>query len=296
MHHTQALHTLLQCLEDLTGTINQFGEEHQLHEVEKDLLLYRSRLLYEAILALPTLTARQLEELSKINANLQEQLAKKPEKQVENADLAAATNVASNKETAEEKIASPEPQKTAAEVTPPTTSELADETAIKNTPTVDNEAANLEEENTVVSAEEEAEKPVENEKDAPQQLEATVSSLHLHVPADENKATVSYEQFSIKSVLQQSGDKDLILTHLKLKPIQDLKSGIGLNEKFLFIRELFGNDHQAYATAVSKLNEASDLQQAEALIAKELLPLYQWQVDDEAVVNFLHLILRRFSA
>lgn len=296
MHHTQALHTLLQCLEDLTGTINQFGEEHQLHEVEKDLLLYRSRLLYESILALPTLTARQLEEHSKLNANLQEQLAVKSEIQAEKVDLAGSKDITPAKEAEVEKNVAPAPQQFTAEAMPQTTAELKIESATENTPADDNKETSLEGEKTVATSEEQAETAVENEKNARHQVEATVSNFHIHVPANENKATVSYEQFSIKSILQQSGDKDLILTHLKLKPIQDLKSGIGLNEKFLFIRELFGNDHQAYATAVAKLNDSADLQQAENIIAKELLPHYQWQVDDEAVVNFLHLILRRFSA
>jgi hypothetical protein len=106
---------------------------------------------------------------------------------------------------------------------------------------------------------------------------------------------IGFERFSIAEVLNQSGDKDLILTHLKLKPIQDLKSGIGLNEKFLFIRELFENDHQAYAQAVDALNSRENIEDAEAFIANELLPRYGWEMEKEALLNFLHLILRRFS-
>jgi hypothetical protein len=115
------------------------------------------------------------------------------------------------------------------------------------------------------------------------------------IPTIPRAKSIRPEKFSIAEVLRLSGDKDLILTHLKLKPIQDLKSGIGLNEKFLFIRELFENDHHAYAQAVEALNNSENLGQAEAYIADELLPLYGWELEREALLNFLHLILRRFS-
>lgn len=302
MHHTQALHTLLQCLEDLTGTINQFGKEHQLHEVEKDLLLYRSRLLYEAILALPALTASQLESLQKNKVDVAERMAKisptqpKPagpptettpeatENTVQFAEKPEAKPLAKEKAIEEKTTAIPEAKAAVeAEEATPTVSPDAEENvhspAIEMQPTAE--------------ADKEA---ITDETPATDEMAATISNLHFHIPAKEDKATVNFEQFSIKSILQQNGDKDLILTHLKLKPIQDLKSGIGLNEKFLFIRELFDNDHQAYADAVSNLNAAGDLAQAEEIIGKTLMPHYQWQADNEAVVNFLHLVLRRFSA
>jgi hypothetical protein len=85
------------------------------------------------------------------------------------------------------------------------------------------------------------------------------------------------------------------MAHLKLKPIDDLKSGIGLNEKFLFIRELFNNDHLAYAEAIEQLNACTNIAAAEQIIANKLLPQYGWDLETEATVSFLHLVFRRFA-
>lgn len=271
MHHTQALKTLLQCLEDLTGTVESFGQEQNLHDVEKDLVLYRGRLLYEAILKLPT-------ELAQLAPNEETAAALQP--QVE----AAAESIAEQ----------PIPE-------------------LFTTPAAEAEITNLEDQEDATVPEQE---PIELTHESSQE-DAAVPEVELHrltitfendtepeqkVAFEETPEqaavhinAITLEHFSIAEVLRQSGDKDLILTHLKLKPIQDLKSGIGLNEKFLFIRELFQNDHQAYADAVEALNSSLDLDRAEAYIANELLPRYGWELEKEALLNFLHLILRRFS-
>jgi len=261
MHHTQALKTLLQCLEDLTGTVESFGQEQNLHDVEKDLVLYRGRLLYEAILKLPT-EAAQAPEIVVEQAKIEEP---------EPAEVQASPEV----------IAAP-----AAMAEPELTGDADEESELPEDTQFTESPQNVPEEN--------ANPEIEINR-------LTITLENVSAPANSTEQTsarikaIQLEHFSISEVLRQSGDKDLILTHLKLKPIQDLKSGIGLNEKFLFIRELFENDHQAYADAVEALNNSTDLDQAEGYIANELLPRYGWELEKEALLNFLHLILRRFS-
>lgn len=263
MHHTQALKTLLQCLEDLTGTVETFGQEQKLHEVEKDLVLYRGRLLYEAILKLPTAVAETPTSVE--NVQLAEEII----------EVATAKAV--------EVLPSEEP--IAAEV------EVVDEVEVPTAEAADainEEVVSQESETTTQEPEIEISRPNITMTQSDEALETEAEAMS-------RVKAVQFEKFSIAAVLQQSGDKDLILTHLKLKPIQDLKSGIGLNEKFLFIRELFENDHQAYAQAVDAINGSESLQDAEAYISNDLLPRYGWELEKEALLNFLHLILRRFS-
>jgi len=272
MHHTQALKTLLQCLEDLTGTVESFGQEQNLHDVEKDLVLYRGRLLYEAILKLPT-------ELAQLPSN--EATAAVLQPQVE----AAAEPLV--KQPIPELITTPVAE---AEIT--SMEEIQIDATLPEQEPMEVIHESLPED--AVSPEVELHRltiTFENETEPEQK----VAIEETPEPAAVRIKSITMEHFSIAEVLRQSGDKDLILTHLKLKPIQDLKSGIGLNEKFLFIRELFQNDHQAYADAVEALNSSLDLDRAEAYIANELLPRYGWELEKEALLNFLHLILRRFS-
>jgi len=262
MHHTQALKTLLQCLEDLTGTVDSFGREQNLHDVEKDLVLYRGRLLYEAILKLPTEAAQSPVPVIERAPKADVEPESRPTEPIieQNPPAEMATEV--EPEVVVEEEAAP------AEMYVAEPAEMEQEEEIKNVIEVD--------QLTITLARE------EEKNDGDTKPETRIKAIKL-------------ERFSIAEVLLQSGDKDLILTHLKLKPIQDLKSGIGLNEKFLFIRELFENDHQAYAQAVDTLNSSENLDEAEAIIANELLPRYGWELEKEALLNFLHLILRRFS-
>src|SRR5204863_10123227 len=86
-----------------------------------------------------------------------------------------------------------------------------------------------------------------------------------------------------------------IADKLHTKPIKDFKAAIGINEKFLFINQLFEGNLQRYSEAIEKVNAFSDLQSAKQFIAVELAARLNWHEDNENVRNFMELIARRFS-
>jgi len=45
-----------------------------------------------------------------------------------------------------------------------------------------------------------------------------------------------------------------------------LKEAIGVNDKFLFIKEIFKNDKDAYNLAISRLEQATNIEDAKAII------------------------------
>ena len=49
---------------------------------------------------------------------------------------------------------------------------------------------------------------------------------------------------------------------LQNKPITDLAKAIGINDKFLFIKELFGGDSDLYNQTIKHLNHFTDLNEA----------------------------------
>ncbi len=61
-----------------------------------------------------------------------------------------------------------------------------------------------------------------------------------------------------------SGDKEdkSIGERMQKQPIANLKDAIGVNEKFLFINELFDGDIQDYQEAIARLNEMEDARAA----------------------------------
>lgn len=105
---------------------------------------------------------------------------------------------------------------------------------------------------------------------------------------------VDSSSFSIIDTLQLSSNSSL-KNQLHLKPIDSLKTGIGLNEKFLYIRELFGNDHISFANTIAQLNDFSQIQQAENLLDKSFIQTRKWDIQNPHVQTFLQLIYRRFA-
>jgi hypothetical protein len=80
-------------------------------------------------------------------------------------------------------------------------------------------------------------------------------------------------------------------SRMQSKPITDLSKAIGLNDKFLFIRELFEGDKDRYHEAIQIINEMPNYQEAEAYIRQR----FEWSEDKPEVVRFMDLVRRKFS-
>jgi chemotaxis protein histidine kinase CheA len=80
---------------------------------------------------------------------------------------------------------------------------------------------------------------------------------------------------------------------LKKKPVKDIKVAIGINEKFLFINELFNGNMHDYNDAIKRLNRAENLENA-AQIFDELANKYNWDKDAQSTLQLLDFVERRF--
>ena len=78
-------------------------------------------------------------------------------------------------------------------------------------------------------------------------------------------------------------------------PIRDLKKAIGINDRYLFINELFRGDETMYERSIKTINSFNILPEAEYWIQRELKLKIGWPEDSEAVQQFDQLIRRRFS-
>lgn len=83
-------------------------------------------------------------------------------------------------------------------------------------------------------------------------------------------------------------------TQSKSEKIQDLRSAIPLNEKFVFIKELFGNDPSAFALAMSRLEKVTDLDSALKTLTEEFSEKYNWDFDHPQLKELIRLVERRF--
>lgn len=74
-------------------------------------------------------------------------------------------------------------------------------------------------------------------------------------------------------------------------PVSDLKKAIGINDRFLFIRELFGGDTQFFNDSIEKINTFTSFEEAKTYISTN----FNWKEGSEAESHFMHLLKRRFT-
>lgn len=77
-------------------------------------------------------------------------------------------------------------------------------------------------------------------------------------------------------------------------PIKDLKKAIGINDKFLFINELFRGDDIMYERSIKTINSFAIYAEAEYWIKRELKLKLGWNDRNDVVKQFDQLIKRRF--
>jgi len=78
-------------------------------------------------------------------------------------------------------------------------------------------------------------------------------------------------------------------------PQRDIKQSIGINDKYQFISELFGNNKEAYEEAIEQINTCITLQQALMWLDEHAYKQYYWSEDGEAVQSFYGILTSFFS-
>lgn len=100
------------------------------------------------------------------------------------------------------------------------------------------------------------------------------------------------ESLADKLVKEQD---DSVAAKIQRQPISDLKMAIGINEKFLFVNELFGGSLEKYNQTIDELNSFKSYNGAKTfLIEKKVND--QWEADSLAFKKLMGLVERKFDA
>lgn len=78
-------------------------------------------------------------------------------------------------------------------------------------------------------------------------------------------------------------------------PIRDLKKAIGVNDRYVFISELFRGDEVMYERSIKTINGFRIFAEAEYWIERELKVKLGWDNDKDSTRHFYQLVKRRFS-
>lgn len=108
-----------------------------------------------------------------------------------------------------------------------------------------------------------------------------------------NDALVAQAAPSLNDKLKQA-NLNLVDTLVE-EPVKDLRKAIGINDRFLFINELFRGDEAMYERSIKTINGFSILPEAEYWIQRELKVKIGWSEQSDVVQQFNQLIRRRFS-
>ena len=98
---------------------------------------------------------------------------------------------------------------------------------------------------------------------------------------------------SLNDKLKQG--KPELIEVLKETPVKDLRKAIGINDRFLFINDLFRGDENMYERCIKTINSFNIYAEAEYWITRELKVKLGWKDDERAVQQFYQMVKRRFS-
>ncbi len=248
MDKTSLLNEIKAALEGLLRQTQKLEKgEQPLHQIDKDLLLEKTRALYEQMMALEN--ARREEKVPVPEPA--------PEEEVPAVEEITETVVE------EEEIVAEIPTGESQEMPEAEPGETPEEPVAEEEP--------VEEKPELV---EKTEKPVEPPK--------TTLDLFSTAPPETLGETL------------KSSEKPAVADSLQMSGINDLREAIGINDKFLFINELFNGDLERYNKVIDELNGFSGLSGAQTYLT-ELQVQYQWAEDGPAYEKLNVLLERKFA-
>jgi hypothetical protein len=98
------------------------------------------------------------------------------------------------------------------------------------------------------------------------------------------------EKKFINESLGENGTRQDLSSKLKSKPIKDIGTALGLNDRFKLINELFNGDEKSYHQTIGILDGASNFNEAFNYISTS----YDWDMEDDSVQMLLDLVRRKF--
>ena len=114
-----------------------------------------------------------------------------------------------------------------------------------------------------------------------------------HTEIFEFNTTLANKVESLNEKLKE--ERIEVVSVLQGAPIRDLKKAIGVNDRFLFVNDLFRGDENMYERSIKTINGFNIYPEAQYWIQRELKVKLSWPDNSESVKLFDQLIKRRFS-
>ncbi len=260
-------------INSITSLINSFkAEENYLSPIDKDLLMEKTRKLYELMFHLQVQstvfsTEETTESQEEVSASEEIQLNQAEEQEISFRPMVYAYDT----ETVQEEVIPEEPTDMPEEVNV----QLASESRISQAV---------------------PEQSLEPKEETP--IDDTTEQLMFYTEQTLRQAETPdlFSSAPSESIADKLGadSEPSIASKLEHLPIPDLRQAIGINDKFLFVNELFEGNLSQYTKAIEELNSFQSLNGARTYLI-ELSILYAWPKESEAKEKLLQIIERKLS-
>ena len=127
---------------------------------------------------------------------------------------------------------------------------------------------------------------------ANRQINAPVSTAVLQAKEIHETLPVN-NAASINETLRTT--KNELSDALQDAPLKDLRKAIGINDRFVFLKELFRGDDAMYERSIKTINAFAIYPEAEYWIRRELKLKLGWDDKNDTVKQFDQLVRRRFA-
>jgi hypothetical protein len=94
---------------------------------------------------------------------------------------------------------------------------------------------------------------------------------------------------------QMNANNNRNAEHVSIQPITDLKQAITLNDKLLYIKDLFNGYNLAYSEAIDILNRFNSFDEADKFLQSSYAAKNNWESKQSTVDKFYDLLKRRYS-
>lgn len=132
--------------------------------------------------------------------------------------------------------------------------------------------------------------PVATDKNQPQpkQVEKPTPVEHKENPIQKP------QQRSLNDLFNEQREDHSISSQYQRAKVGDLTKAISINDKFIYIKELFHNRGEDFSASIRQLNECKSMEEAFNCL-DELKKKFFWDSKTDAYLSFCDLLRRKFS-
>ncbi len=119
---------------------------------------------------------------------------------------------------------------------------------------------------------------------------------HDTKPAPQAPNKVSDISVDVLNEIFKEGTMNELSDKLGMSHINDIRMGMGLNERLFTQKELFGDNSAHFNEVLDALNKANTFEEAKVYLIEKVIPIYKWDSETnlKKAATFVKLVRRKF--